>query len=32
MRPVVISHKTSSGTLSNQGTDTKMALASIFGT
>ena len=32
LRPVVISRKISGGTRSNQGTQTKMALASIFGT
>ena len=32
LRPVVISRKVSGGTRSNQGTDTKMTLASLFGT
>ena len=32
LRPVVISRKTSGGTHSAAGTDTKMTLASIFGT
>lgn len=31
LRPVVISRKISGGARSNQGTDTKMTLASIFG-
>ena len=32
LRPVVISRKVSGGTRSNQGTDTKMTLASLCGT
>ena len=32
LRPVVVSRKISGGTRSNQGTATKMTLASIFGT
>ena len=32
MRPLVISRKISGGTRSEQGTDSKMALASLFGT
>ena len=32
LRPVVISRKISGGTRSKQGTDTKLTLASIFGT
>ncbi len=32
LRPLVISRKISGGTRSKQGTDTKMALASLFGT
>ena len=32
LRPVVISRKVSGGTRSDQGTDTKMTLASVFGT
>ena len=32
LRPVVISRKVSSGTRSERGTETKMTLASIFGT
>ena len=32
LRPLVISRKISGGTRSNQGTDAKMALASLFGT
>ena len=32
LRPVVVSRKVSGGTRSAAGTDTKMALASIFGT
>ena len=32
LRPVVVSRKVSGGTRSEQGTDTKMTLASIFGT
>ena len=32
LRPVVVSRKISGGTRSSQGTETKMALASIFGT
>ena len=31
LRPVVVSRKISGGTRSNQGTDTKMTLASVFG-
>ena len=32
LRPLVISRKISGGTRSDQGTDSKMALASLFGT
>ena len=32
LRPVMVSRKISGGTRSNQGTDTKMTLASVFGT
>ena len=32
LRPLVISRKISGGTRSQQGTETKMALASLFGT
>ena len=32
LRPLVISRKISGGTRSEQGTETKMALASLFGT
>ena len=32
LRPLVISHKISGGTRSNQGTDAKMTLTSLFGT
>ena len=32
LRHLVVSRKISGGTRSNQGTDTKMTLASIFGT
>ncbi len=32
LRPLVVSRKISGGTRSTQGTETKMTLASIFGT
>ena len=32
LRPLVISRKISGGTRSNQGTDAKMTLSSLFGT